>query len=417
MRLVSYFANGRERFGALLQGQIVDFSSHGADSLHAACPNLNSVLGLIEAGAEGIAFAETLLARYGRDPSSLTIYSTDEVAWRAPVLRPSKLCCVAFNNTANSGRIMTGPRHPALFTKPASALIGHLSAIECRPEYGRVHPEPGLAVIIGRQAKHVSAEDAYDYAFGYTIHNDITSPTMRERDTFHYRAIHPRDGNHKEIAYRDSWVSNSGRYKGSDTFACLGPCIVTKDEIADPHALTVTCLHQDILITEDNTENLIYKIPQLLEFITRYMTLEPGDIVSMGTALKKSAEGGAVQNIDLNRLGGPISVADIEEGTRLVDEEQFGPVLPIIRYSDVEDAVRRANGMEYGLDASVWGRNRLETEKVARKLEAGTVWINQHAQIAPHVPMGGIKSSGIGVEFGEEGLAAYTTIKIINAAA
>jgi acyl-CoA reductase-like NAD-dependent aldehyde dehydrogenase len=109
-------------------------------------------------------------------------------------------------------------------------------------------------------------------------------------------------------------------------------------------------------------------------------------------------------------------VADIEEGTRLVDEEQFGPVLPIIRYSDVHDAIRRANGTEFGLDASVWGSNRAAAEMVAQKLEAGTVWVNKHAEIAPHVPMGGIKSSGIGVEFGEEGLAAYTTIKIINAA-
>jgi acyl-CoA reductase-like NAD-dependent aldehyde dehydrogenase len=110
-------------------------------------------------------------------------------------------------------------------------------------------------------------------------------------------------------------------------------------------------------------------------------------------------------------------VADIKEGTRLVDEEQFGPVLPIIRYTDVDDAVRRANGTEYGLDASVWGHNRAAAERVAQQLEAGTVWINKHAEIAPHIPMGGIKSSGIGVEFGEEGLAAYTTIKIINAAA
>lgn len=107
-------------------------------------------------------------------------------------------------------------------------------------------------------------------------------------------------------------------------------------------------------------------------------------------------------------------VADIEEGTRLVDEEQFGPVLPIIRYSDVEDAVRRANGTEYGLDASVWGNDQAAVNKVVHALEAGTVWVNKHADIAPHVPMGGIKSSGIGVEFGEEGLAAYTNIKIIN---
>jgi acyl-CoA reductase-like NAD-dependent aldehyde dehydrogenase len=109
-------------------------------------------------------------------------------------------------------------------------------------------------------------------------------------------------------------------------------------------------------------------------------------------------------------------VADIREGTRLVDEEQFGPVLPIIRYSDVEDAIRRANGTEFGLDASVWGRDVKTAQRVADQLEAGTVWINKHGQIAPHVPMGGIKSSGVGVEFGEEGLAAYTTIKIINAA-
>jgi acyl-CoA reductase-like NAD-dependent aldehyde dehydrogenase len=105
------------------------------------------------------------------------------------------------------------------------------------------------------------------------------------------------------------------------------------------------------------------------------------------------------------------------DGTRLVDEEQFGPVLPIIRYSDVDEAVDRANGLEYGLDASVWGTDPEQTEAVAARLEAGTVWVNKHAEIAPHVPFGGIKCSGIGVEFGEEGLAAYTSIKVINRAA
>ena len=110
-------------------------------------------------------------------------------------------------------------------------------------------------------------------------------------------------------------------------------------------------------------------------------------------------------------------VADVSDGTRLVDEEQFGPVLPIIRYTDVDDAIARANGTEFGLDASVWGQDKEETARVAARLEAGTVYINKHAEIAPHVPFGGIKCSGLGVEFGEEGLAAYTSIKIINAAA
>ncbi len=110
-------------------------------------------------------------------------------------------------------------------------------------------------------------------------------------------------------------------------------------------------------------------------------------------------------------------VTDISDGTRLVDEEQFGPVLPIVRYTDVDDAILRANGLEYGLDASVWGSDPKETSRVAARLEAGTVWVNKHAEIAPHVPFGGIKCSGLGVEFGEEGLAAYTSIKVINAAA
>jgi acyl-CoA reductase-like NAD-dependent aldehyde dehydrogenase len=110
-------------------------------------------------------------------------------------------------------------------------------------------------------------------------------------------------------------------------------------------------------------------------------------------------------------------VADIEDGTRLVNEEQFGPVLPIIRYADVDEAIRNANALDYGLGASVWGADAERMRRIAARLEAGTVYINKHGEIAPHVPFGGIKSSGIGVEFGVEGLAAYTLIKIVNAAA
>ncbi len=89
-------------------------------------------------------------------------------------------------------------------------------------------------------------------------------------------------------------------------------------------------------------------------------------------------------------------VADIADGTRLVDEEQFGPVLPIIRFTDVDDAIRRANDTQFGLDASVWTSDAEVGRNVAAQLEAGTVWVNKHAEIGPHVPMGGVKCSGIG---------------------
>ena len=110
-------------------------------------------------------------------------------------------------------------------------------------------------------------------------------------------------------------------------------------------------------------------------------------------------------------------VADIDDGTRLVDEEQFGPALPIIRYTEVDDAILRANDTQFGLDASVWTSDPQAGRDIASRLEAGTVWVNKHAEIGPHVPMGGVKCSGIGVEFGDEGLEAYTNIKIISTAA
>jgi 2-keto-4-pentenoate hydratase/2-oxohepta-3-ene-1,7-dioic acid hydratase in catechol pathway len=96
--------------------------------------------------------------------------------------------------------------------------------------------------------------------------------------------------------------------KNRDGGTVLGPWLVSADEVPRPHALTVRCRHGERLVTEDNTANLFHKIPEVIEFLSAYMTLLPGDIVSMGTALAASASGGAIQNIDLNVLGGSVSV-------------------------------------------------------------------------------------------------------------
>lgn len=112
----------------------------------------------------------------------------------------------------------------------------------------------------------------------------------------------------------------------------------------------------------------------------------------------------------------PTIVRDIAEGSRLVDEEQFGPVLPILKYADTDEAIRRANNTSYGLGASVWSSNLERAHDVAAKLEVGTVWINKHLDMAPHIPFGGAKTSGLGVEFAEEGLAEFTQLQVINMA-
>jgi acyl-CoA reductase-like NAD-dependent aldehyde dehydrogenase len=107
-------------------------------------------------------------------------------------------------------------------------------------------------------------------------------------------------------------------------------------------------------------------------------------------------------------------VADVKDGSRLVDEEQFGPVLPIIKYTDINEAIKSANRLEVGLGASVWSSDTKKAQEIAQKLEAGTVWINQHGAVHPMVPFGGIKKSGYGVEFGIEGLKAVTIPKVIS---
>jgi acyl-CoA reductase-like NAD-dependent aldehyde dehydrogenase len=107
-------------------------------------------------------------------------------------------------------------------------------------------------------------------------------------------------------------------------------------------------------------------------------------------------------------------VADATDGMRIVDEEQFGPVLPVIRYSDLEDAITRANGLDVGLGGSAWSSNVDQAKAVAARLECGTAWVNNHGAIKPFAPFGGVKGSGLGVEFGELGLKEYTSVQVVH---
>tara|TARA_B110000305_G_C19405020_1_gene622232 strand:+ start:177 stop:1592 length:1416 start_codon:yes stop_codon:yes gene_type:complete len=109
-------------------------------------------------------------------------------------------------------------------------------------------------------------------------------------------------------------------------------------------------------------------------------------------------------------------VKNIQDGSLLVDEEPFGPVLPIMRFSSDEDALRRANNSGYALGGSVWSGNIKRGQALAQKLEAANVWVNQHAAIGPHIPLPTAKESGIGVEWSDEGLLEFTTMQVVNIA-
>lgn len=109
----------------------------------------------------------------------------------------------------------------------------------------------------------------------------------------------------------------------------------------------------------------------------------------------------------------PTILTDVTDGTRIVDEEQFGPALPVIPYRDVDDVVERANGTHFGLSGSVWGGDPERAAAVAERLECGTTWVNNHLALAPHQPFGGVKWSGVGSENGPWGLSEFTEVQAV----
>jgi len=124
----------------------------------------------------------------------------------------------------------------------------------------------------------------------------------------------------------------------------------------------------------------------------------------------KVVAGGTAPSFDGYFLPATI-LTDVAPGMRVVDEEQFGPVLPVLPFRDVEDAVAQANATEYGLNGSVWTKDIAVGEAIAARLEAGTVWINHHIEVAPHIPFGGVKQSGIGRSGGGPGADAYAELQ------
>jgi acyl-CoA reductase-like NAD-dependent aldehyde dehydrogenase len=129
----------------------------------------------------------------------------------------------------------------------------------------------------------------------------------------------------------------------------------------------------------------------------------------------RTVTGGDVQDRDGFFLT-PAIVRDARDGDAIVDEEQFGPVLPVIRFTDVEQVLAVANAGPYGLGGSVWSGDTERALVVAERMDTGSVWVNQHIAIGPHIPMAGFKGSGIGVEQADEGLAEYCQIQVVNVA-
>jgi len=243
------------------------------------------------------------------------------VSWQPPIRRPGKICGVAMNNSASNERKISAPDHPAFFLKPASCLVGHNDTIRIRSYYGSAHPEPELAVVIGQKTRDIDADDAMESVFGYSIFNDITGNGMRADDLFHYWALYSDPNNPDKLSRREQHLSYAARYKGTDTFGCMGPTVVTADEIADPDNLAVECRVAGEIVAEDNTRYYNYKVAELISYISQYMTLDPGDVISCGTAFKPANGRKSIHHANFQHVPGPVAVSIEGLGTLQNDIE------------------------------------------------------------------------------------------------
>ncbi len=179
----------------------------------------------------------------------------------APVARPSKIVCIGLNYAKHAKETKTAiPVEPILFLKSTTAIVGPYDNIIIPIDSRKTDWEVELAVVIGSKASYVSEEDAMDFVAGYCLHNDVS-----EREF--------------QLERGGTWDKG----KGCDSFAPLGPWLVTKDEIEDANNLRLWLKVNDTIMQDGNTDDLIFNIPHLVSYISRFMTLLPGDIISTGT--------------------------------------------------------------------------------------------------------------------------------------
>jgi len=175
-----------------------------------------------------------------------------------PPAEPSKIVCVGLNYKAHAQEMGKAlPQEPLIFLKSPAALLPPGGAVQLPPDSQQVEHEGELALVIGRRAKNLKPEAALDYVLGYTCLNDVTARDIQRREKVYARA------------------------KGYDTFCPVGPWLET--EVADPQKLTITVTVNGQLRQQGTTADMIFSVAELLAFISRIMTLEPGDLVSTGT--------------------------------------------------------------------------------------------------------------------------------------
>ena len=253
MKVVTFVYEGRTRLGALCSSEgrecVFDFSQ-----LDSRLPS--DVLSFLEAGKETRALAAQALA----SASPTQGLALNKVTLKAPIPRPGKILCIGQNYLAHAAEANVGASpHPIIFSKYANSVIGPGEPIVIPPETNEPDYEGELAVVIGQTARRVPESKALDYVAGYMPFNDVSARDWQQRT--------------------HQWLMG----KTFDTFAPMGPALVTADEIPNVQDLTLRTVIGDEVLQKANTSLMIFSVAYLIAYITQVVTLEPGDIIATGT--------------------------------------------------------------------------------------------------------------------------------------
>ena len=302
MKLVTFEpAPGCSRLGIYLGNKVVDMALAGETYLHkmkGSFPELSSDMmafledgdAALEAAQQLSAWSEKQIQESGNLTSSsgdIISYDADKVRILAPVPRPPKIICLALNYVAHvdEQNYDNLPEKPYVFFKPGFRPVVGPDANVYRPPKSEYFTFEGeLGVVIGKKCRGVAKENAYDVIAGYTAVNDMSA----------------RDLGKTRINNFD-WF----RAKAFDSSLPMGPCLTLKDEIDDPHALRLQVRVNGEIQQDAPTSDMLFKIPETIEFITDFITLDPGDIIATGTpgGSKGALKAGDEVEVDISNIG------------------------------------------------------------------------------------------------------------------
>jgi 2,4-didehydro-3-deoxy-L-rhamnonate hydrolase len=245
MKLLRFGEPGKEKPGIAVDDEMFDVSAFGEDFGEKFLEN------------DGL----NRLSKWVKDNAGKLPKVSPSTRLGAPFTRPSKIICIGLNYTKHAlESSMPLPKEPIIFFKSTTALTGPNDGLVIPRNSVKTDWEVELAIVIGKKATYVSLDDATDYIAGYCLHNDYS-----EREF--------------QLERHGQWVKG----KSCDTFAPIGPYLVTKDEVKDVHNLSMWLKVNGAMMQNSNTDDMIFNVPHVVSYVSQFMTLLPGDVISTGT--------------------------------------------------------------------------------------------------------------------------------------